>query len=528
MYIAKAKEQWDDAGPGLPMQADGVQASQRKVKQTMPDLCPAIAVEKGPRQTRKRAKTKRQHHVAPPELKNSVKCYEFGSSLLGIEVRPTIQSYPFVDPGDPDHDAPLPPSTGPSTRRTAEPFESETQEGRAFRDSIISHAEAQFMRQPRVFFFQILIFGHMARFVRWDCGGAVVSARFDYTKEPNSLATFLWRFAHLTDDQRGLDTTACLASEPEKLLFKKVVEEFLAAMDAGTKDGQPVRMLPGAKLTLDPSESYPTWKIHVVDKYKKTSTKLIIQRPFGRFKFLFGRGTRPYIAYDISSGRLVCLKDTWRMDLEKLHREYGMYCQLAARNVPHIPEIYYGGDVFSRKDTPQTTQSHVVGDRKAELDWRSTSGHFHRHVHHRIVQDIAYPLESAINEREFIQVFHDAFSGECSSRTSLSQSLKYHVLSAISESYDIQFLHRDISSGNVMISANGGGVLIDWDHAGLSTAMEKGIVSSMPCSALVPSHRKITGKLVVHVYSSSGRSKESPRSHRRPRVHALDYGVLCP
>ena len=415
LYIAKAKKKWNDAESRHSKEGRDAQPPRSKGNQPAPDLCAAIAVEKEPLQ--KPAKAKKDHHVRPQESVNRVKDYDFSSSLLGIEVRTTMQADPFVDPEDfedsaSDADSSTARAGSLTRRRKIGPFESKTVEGSSFRDSIILHAEAQFMRQPRVFFFQILIFGPMARFVRWDCGGAVVSARFDYTKEPSHLAAFLWRFANVADDERGLDTTACLASDREKILFKNAVGEYLAAMDAGTKDGRPVRTLPGANLTLDPTDSYPTWTIHVVDQYKKKSTNLIIRRPFGRSEFLFGRGTRPYIAYDLRSGRLVCLKDTWRTDLEKLHREYGMYCQLALRNVPHIPEVYYGGDVLDCEDILQTTQSHIVGARRAKPDWRITSGRFHRHVHHRIVQDIAYPLESALDEREFIQVFHDAFSGK--------------------------------------------------------------------------------------------------------------------
>lgn len=50
---------------------------------------------------------------------------------------------------------------------------------------------------------------------------------------------------------------------------------------------------------------------------------------------------------------------------------------------------------------------------------------------------------------------------------------------AIDKAYDSSgLLHRDISYGNVMIAADGRGVLTDWDHAGTKEDLVPGIVSS--------------------------------------------------
>ena len=45
-----------------------------------------------------------------------------------------------------------------------------------------------------------------------DRSGAVVSERFDYTKSPVWLAEFIWRFSHLSDEERGWDVTASLVT----------------------------------------------------------------------------------------------------------------------------------------------------------------------------------------------------------------------------------------------------------------------------------------------------------------------------
>lgn len=100
-------------------------------------------------------------------------------------------------------------------------------EASAYREAIASHARAQFARQHRVWLLQVVIFGRSARFIRWDRSGAVVSERFDYVSHPILLAGFFWRFAHLSDEQRGWDSTARLATRKECELLTDAVKEFV-------------------------------------------------------------------------------------------------------------------------------------------------------------------------------------------------------------------------------------------------------------------------------------------------------------
>src|SRR5882762_3345998 len=54
--------------------------------------------------------------------------------------------------------------------------------------------------------------GNCARFIRWDRDGATVTGRFDYIKEPQLLAGFFWRYAHLDRSQQGYDTSVSSAT----------------------------------------------------------------------------------------------------------------------------------------------------------------------------------------------------------------------------------------------------------------------------------------------------------------------------
>jgi hypothetical protein len=56
-----------------------------------------------------------------------------------------------------------------------------------------AHAGSQF----RVHTFTLSICGRFAIFIRWDRSGATVTQSFDYIQQPDLLAHFFWRYAHL-------------------------------------------------------------------------------------------------------------------------------------------------------------------------------------------------------------------------------------------------------------------------------------------------------------------------------------------
>ena len=306
------------------------------------------------------------------------------------------------------------PSSASSSGYTS--FERSTIEGKVFRIRIVSHVQAEFARQHRLFLFQIVLINRFARLVRWDRAGAVVTELFDYVDKPDLLAEFLWRFDHMSDEERGLDTTVTLASMKEKKQLELAVGKFLdsvkALAKAGVKGtrGSSVRALPGVEDTLDDTHTYPTCKVRVVDSATRKSTELIIRRPFSAHSSLWGRATRAYVAYDVKAARLVCLKDTWRLDDPELRAESKIYRELKRHDVPNIPTVLYGGDVRNPNRRPQETFTQALAEE--EDDWRITLGTFERYIHHRLIQDIVYPLKTLVDEHELIQVLHDVLCGE--------------------------------------------------------------------------------------------------------------------
>lgn len=450
--------------------SDGVLQEERMVE---PDLCATMSARKEP-------VVRRSHKRST----NITEYYSFATSLLGIEVQRSPAADPFADAEDYESSAesprtpaksplsiksrqspttplsvslgPLPtsfpvapaplvaisrvlspqplaesdkrhPLTSPggSNGATRNPVEREWPEAIAFRQSLVSHAQAQLTRQHRTCFLQLILVSRWARFIRWDRSGAVVSNRFDYVFEPEILAEFIWRFAHMSDEQRGLDSTATLASKKESSLFESAVKRFIDDMNYGSEDDAPSRHLPGAEATLDSSDTYPTWRVSVVNSASGEAADLIVRRPFAGRPSLLGRATRAYIAYDLREERLVFLKDAWRVDHPKLRPEFDTYQNLKHHRVPYLPDILYGGDVLGPSGKTQQTLTQDFALVKDE--WRILTSSLERFVHHRLVQDIAYPLESAAGVREFVQTIYNALCGESARRCPDFVSFKHFV-----------------------------------------------------------------------------------------------------
>ncbi|GJE92091.1 hypothetical protein PsYK624_082440 [Phanerochaete sordida] len=451
------------------------------------DICAPLAARKQPRLRRSQGKKKKR------EL---VEYLDFANAVLQVELRVASEDDPFVDPPEgpsrrssfkscPPESPPSPcsprqmsrspkdkPSSSasqnaqppPSKPRTSPPkpaspgsppqvsaqsydsCEGLTAEGRQFRYSLISHARTQFTCQHRAHFFQLLIFGPFARFVRWDRSGTIVSQRFNYTSDPALLSEFLWRLSRMNDAQQGWDTTVRRASRAEAALLKESVQTFLDDMKAGsTKEGTFARKLLRAERILDDTGIYPVWKIHAVNPDTGISSDLIVNRPLVAHPSLCGRATRAFIAYDLQQQRLVFTKDSWRDTDHGLQPEFDIYRELHAHGVPHVLSALYGGDVVSTAGELHVTQAQMYYI--DEDGQRIISDDVVRRVHHRIAQDIAYPLATVRDERELVQALHDA-------------------LCAIDAAYSAGMLHRDISYKNIMLTADGRGVLNDWDHAG--------------------------------------------------------------
>lgn len=87
---------------------------------------------------------------------------------------------------------------------------------------MVAYAARVFARQHRNFFFTVSMTPKIARLLRWDRSGVVVSAAFEY-HNCDTLSKFFWCFSRMTDAERGCDTTVMQATEAEEELFRTAV-----------------------------------------------------------------------------------------------------------------------------------------------------------------------------------------------------------------------------------------------------------------------------------------------------------------
>ncbi|KAI0344314.1 hypothetical protein BDW22DRAFT_1355684 [Trametopsis cervina] len=292
--------------------------------------------------------------------------------------------------------------------------------------------------QHRVHVFSVFIVGHSARIIRWDRAGAVVSEQFDYLSGKNNwLGEFLFRYEHATPRLRGHDTTLRLATCDESTRFEDGVRAFLEKCPACVK--------PRLACTLD--GSYPVYRVRVNDDSPEDpqTREFLVGPPFTGPVPLFERATRGFLAWEVEEERVVFLKDTWRA---KDHEsEAQIYQKLQRAEVPekYLPRVFICGDVCFSDGDRQVTKMHEYAG--SGCDWYRPTKWIREHVRHRVVQEVAFPLDMVPSSRKLTQAMRD-------------------TLEAILATFrDAHMLHGDISVGNIMLDANSNAFLNDWDYA---------------------------------------------------------------
>lgn len=392
--------------------------------------------------------------------------------------------------------------------------ENNSDKARSHRGQLITYYKEQASHQQRTFIFQLFIRGPFARFLRWDRSGAVVSASFDYQKEPEVLAGFVRRYANMTARQRGWDLTKTLATTDEKTLDRKVKEfldiakiqkalattrdsgsgflPVLLPKDLASPDAAPAPPIRKADRLIFGSEDltrgdYPTYHIQLArvsgshsgpssnsphgpqtrtGHARKTSTisTLAFKRPIYEPLSPFGRATRGYFAHDKIDDRIVFLKDTWRaVHPDPNRKSEGAVCQhLQSLGIRLVPTVLAYGDYKENGQIQETLTNTLL---REDLRWRRHCTELQAHVHHYVVQEVLYPLTSFRNSRELVKVDMDVLESKSLSRS--RRSICTYNSAALFLAHDrAKILHRDISIGNVMINANGEGVLGDWGNYG--------------------------------------------------------------
>ncbi|TFK24602.1 hypothetical protein FA15DRAFT_412308 [Coprinopsis marcescibilis] len=322
------------------------------------------------------------------------------------------------------------------------PFEHGTMAACAIRGQLATYAAVQNRAQFRTHSFSLFIFGPFARFIRWDRRCAIVSARFEYGTSPNNyLADFLHRHSQLDDEGRGKDTT--LAPEP------------CSAGDCPPDMAEQLHKANKLKVTSATPRKTELRKVFIPDQQDPDKLHLhIISYPL---PFVtpspFGRGTRPFLAYNPATKRIVFAKDYWRSTGEGITKEGDIYKELKDKGVRHIAPFGHGNDIAGQK-TIDLSKYEWAKDAPSPLQ------------HYRMsLKVIGAQLQDFAPTKVLVSAVADAMEGHDDAF------------------WDANILHRDISVGNILVAKDqaqyraenapadeevdtiqvDSGLLIDWD-----------------------------------------------------------------
>ena len=300
---------------------------------------------------------------------------DFSRMELFVELKFAETSDPFRDPKSP-------------RRPQAEDFrfENDSEVSQLNRGQLCSYAAAHAGSQFRVHTFTLSICARSARFIRWDRSGATVTESFDYIEQPDVLAHFFWRYAHLNHSQRGHDTSVSQAS-PEDLQQIQHVEKRLRIDNPAHREFR-IIMVPDRD---DPKVETP-FIISFPPKYTARSP--------------FGRATRPMLAFNMETREIVFLKDYWRADVDGMEKEGEIYALLESKNVPNIAPFGKGNDVGNH-----TTITHTLRNE----EWACWSREMVLLRQYRMSLDVvARHLVLFKSSKEFVSAIADAMEGKIS------------------------------------------------------------------------------------------------------------------
>ncbi|KIJ09577.1 hypothetical protein PAXINDRAFT_172454, partial [Paxillus involutus ATCC 200175] len=354
---------------------------------------------------------------------------DFSAMEMFLEFKKTGEDAPFTDP--PDEAATLKNGC----------FESQSAKAKEIRDQLTSYAIDGLFRH---FSFSVFVFGTQARFIRWDASAVVVKEQFDYNEKPQIMANLFWQSSHLPQALRGRDMSvvpAELKADVEERvrrslnvmlempLFRYIVPG-LNGYCYGPRLPYPSRSIIGRT-----TRTLPVWFIPPRPTVEEQHIKQ--ETPLKREEALVCDprwGAIEHAAY---------LKDRWRFipSLHPVQPEHEIYAMLHEANMSNIPQVVCGGDVGG---PGSETDIHEL----AGAPWLCVKLKITPFVHYRLLLDVVgRPLTSFKCTKELVRGILGAMKAHWSAYQS------------------VNLLHRDISTGNIILTDDGEGLLIDWELA---------------------------------------------------------------
>ncbi|KAF9226393.1 hypothetical protein BS17DRAFT_777175 [Gyrodon lividus] len=383
---------------------------------------------------------------------------DFSAMEMCIEFKKDRSGAPFVDPPKDTRQATIDIDQGS--------FEPDTKIANEARGQLIAYAVAHHGEQFRHFSFSVIIVKDHARFLRWDVSGVVVSAQFNYQTNPVIMAEFFWRFSRLTDEQRGHDRSVRPANlQPDldqrvrdKLgvestdtpLFKYDVPGLIGQGHCyGPRPPYPARSLVG-RSTRSLTVFYQPIKRDGEQHAEQEDEERIEQEQLvDRNVEQAHQDVHQELKQDgdrdnrWAAERVIYLKDCWRFlsETHDIQPEHEIYESLNHHNTPNIPTLVRGGDVAGHGST-------TVAHQLTGAPWLCVKPKLTSFVHYRLaLGDVGRPLTSFTCTKQLVRGVLGAMEAHWHA---------YHVA---------RILHRDVSAGNVIVTDQGKGLLIDWELA---------------------------------------------------------------
>ena len=269
------------------------------------------------------------------------------------------------------------------------------------RGQLIEYAAEQFNRQHRQFLFMVHFMYDCARLIRFDRSGAIVSEEFDYVVHPEVIGTSLFRLSRMGRAEQGHDPTASLASESEAEMFRDLHTRFhvdsasARGLRSAVAEGWPI-----VKITMDAPFSPKCAPVR--RDTLLTQRQFLVGKPVSQSPSLVGKGAKAFVAYDMTTGAVVFVKDSWRLDLHDVQSEYETYLQLRekATGELYVPTLLGGGDVSFHGEYQRTVCCAESPQDALPL------------VHCRLVfKEVCRPLEDFTNSFELVKAVTWALVG---------------------------------------------------------------------------------------------------------------------
>ncbi|OSD02249.1 hypothetical protein PYCCODRAFT_1467912 [Trametes coccinea BRFM310] len=438
----------------------------------------------------------------------------------------------------------------------------------AVRNQILDYARVVHEYQHRVCIYGLFVIGPEFRLMRFDHSGLIVTKKENYAQNPKLLLSFLAWFDSLSAEDQGLDPTAMLLSRGSRAYqlmdeFAKENQSDMSHNEGDKVDANPPRpdtstappksdgparntrqQTKAAAVISQLDESYldalelvdedPRVFKYVRDQFResldddwpryklevgqgKEKRIFLVGKPVWTAFWLFGRGTRGYVALDVNTRRFTFLKDCWRPFYEGVDPE-GHYLELLNEEAAkdrrvRVPAVIAHGDVADQVTFTARYAQHRVAEAKKLIRARrdiptstpsssgGRSGKRARDVNVHSVADTGGDDEDQMEYRVYTH-YRIVFKDVCLPFTAIrsSQQLVRGLFHCITTYTKLRLLHRDISAGNVIIRP---ALSSNVDENGQRTVTWNGILTDWELAKFVPKP------------DAAGKRKEAPRQPER-------------